>query len=159
MLEHAAKLLAAHAGRVDLVQRDLAAADWAADLPAPYDAVVSSLAIHNLADPALITGVYREVRRLLRPGACFLDLDVVFPVGPGLLAVTDRIQAVGRGLDPDQAPSPAGGGGDDQWGSWDDPERRCSLANQLAWLRAAGFVQADCLWRSGHVALLCALAA
>ena len=42
---------------------------------------MSGIAIHNLNDMAAIAACYQAVRRLLKPGGCFLDYDHFDRVG------------------------------------------------------------------------------
>ncbi len=46
--------------------------------PAPFDLVVSALAVHHL-DAAGKQGLFSRVARVLRPGGCFILGDVVVP--------------------------------------------------------------------------------
>lgn len=113
---------------------EIRAADLADPLDAlgDVDAVVSALAIHHLEDDRK-RSLFGEVRRGLRPGGLFADLDVV-------ASATDRrhrefLTAIDR---------PA-----------DDPEDRlANVEDQLRWLHDAGFVEVDCLWRWRGFALL-----
>lgn len=107
------------------------------DLGAPLllgeaDVVVSGLAIHHLDDERK-RSLYAEVATALRTGGVFANLDVVASATDArhaaFLAAIDR---------------PA-----------DDPEDRLApVDDQLAWLRAAGLVEVDCLWRWRGFALL-----
>jgi tRNA (cmo5U34)-methyltransferase len=131
--------------RVRCVQRDLSDPRWPAGLDRPYDAVVSSLAVHNLLDPVEICRVYTDIAALVRSGGCFVNLDIVFPPAPRLRA------AVGRIVEP--VPSrPAVSNGSDP----DDRGDVRSVHNQLEWLQLSGFDEVDCLWRSGSQALFMA---
>jgi tRNA (cmo5U34)-methyltransferase len=152
MLEHARVTLAPYGHRVRIEARDLTDLDWPDQLDGPYDAVVSSLAIHNLIEPALITAVYRNIHGLLRPGGSFFNLEIVRPATPALAHIAQRFSAQSAGTDPD-AIAPVDPALDDG-GS----ERVRSVANQLAWLGTAGFAQVDCLWLRASLALLAALA-
>jgi tRNA (cmo5U34)-methyltransferase len=144
ILEHARARLVAFGDRARYEQRDLRDPDWWKDLGGSIDAVVSSLAIHNLREPQAITGVYAAVRHLLRPHGCFFNLELVFPAGPSLATIDRRVRADEEGSDPD-----AVGPVEHEHG---DPR---SLGGQLDWLRTAGFAEVDCLWREGYMALLC----
>jgi len=144
MLDHARSRLAPYLDRCRYEERDFREPDWWQGLGGPFDAVVSSLAIHNLADPQFITRVYADVVRLLRPRGCFFNLELVLPAGPVLEAVDRRIRADAAGLDPDTVETEAFG--------HDDPR---SLSNQIDWLWTAGYREVDCLWREGSMALLC----
>jgi tRNA (cmo5U34)-methyltransferase len=148
MLEHARTRLNAYQDRTRYEQRDFAHAGWIDGLGGPFDAAVSGLAVHNLEEPAQIARVYADVAGLLRPGGCYLNLEILSPAGPQMTAIDRRLQADEQGSDPDAAMatelSPGG--------------PPLSLADQLEWLRSAGFAEVDCLWRHGSMALLCGVA-
>jgi SAM-dependent methyltransferase len=130
MLERARADLAWAGDRVGFHASDLAARDWAAGLDGPFDAVVSSYAIHNLRVAATIRSVYTDIARVLAPGGCFLLLDMVETPGPD----ADRLYGGRRRWD-DQVPS--------------------SLVAQLGWLAAAGFSEVDCIWKEGFEVAVC----
>jgi cyclopropane fatty-acyl-phospholipid synthase-like methyltransferase len=87
-----------------------------------FDAVVSGLAIHHLED-ARKRDLFSEVQRLLRPGGVFANLDLVTAATPELHERFRR--EIGR---PEDDPS----------------DRLADLADQLDWLRTAGFAAVDC---------------
>ena len=110
--------------------------DLDAPLPAwePFDAVVSSFAIHHVTDARKRT-LAAEVFGLLRPGGVFLDLDHVASPTPQLHE--QFLDAIG--LSPDR----------------DDPSNKLApVADQLDWLREVGFEQVDCHWKWRELALL-----
>lgn len=117
--------------RVTVVEHDLNA-DVRID--GPVDAVVSSFAIHHLAD-----GRKREIDdeafTALRPGGAFLNLEHVD-------SPTEHLhQGFLAAIDTDPAD--------------DDPSNQlASLDDQLAWLREAGFDDVDCHWKWRELALL-----
>jgi SAM-dependent methyltransferase len=125
-------------GLLDLARRrfdDTSQVAWRAhDLMDPlpsdvgrFDAVVSGLAIHHLADDRK-RSLFGEVFSLLEPGGVFCVLDVVASPTPEL---HERAQAA-LGFGPeDQHPS-------------DQPAR---LDEQLLWLRQVGFDHVDCFWK------------
>jgi len=63
------------AGRFSYVVCDFSKAGWSRNLKGKFDAVVSSIAIHNVRAPETIGAIYREVSPLVRPGGCFLNFD------------------------------------------------------------------------------------
>jgi SAM-dependent methyltransferase len=87
-----------------------------------FDAIVSGLAIHHLEDARKQT-LFAEVRSLLAPGGIFANLDLVKAASPELHERFRR--EIGR---PEDDPS----------------DRLADLGDQLNWLRAAGFADADC---------------
>jgi SAM-dependent methyltransferase len=72
-------------GRFDYVIADFSKPGWSRAIHGSFDAVVSSIAIHNVRVPSIIEGIYKEVFELLKPGGCFLNLDLTFvPLGKQL---------------------------------------------------------------------------
>jgi tRNA (cmo5U34)-methyltransferase len=97
-----------------------------------FDVIVSGMAIHHLVDERK-RSLLGEVGRQLRPGGLFANLEVVSSATPELHAAF--LAAIGR--------------------SADDPEDKLvGIESQLAWMRAAGLAQVDCLWRWRGFALL-----
>jgi SAM-dependent methyltransferase len=81
-------------GRLRWVDADLARAGWAEGLPVRrFDAAVSTTALHWLNGPQL-SRLYREVRRLLRPGGWFLNGDqLAYPkTHPTLRDLSNRVR-------------------------------------------------------------------
>ncbi|HEY7939248.1 MAG TPA: class I SAM-dependent methyltransferase [Acidimicrobiales bacterium] len=127
------------AGRPEV---EVVALDLASPLPAriadagPFDAVVSSFAIHHLTDPRK-RELYSEVFALLRPGGLFANFEHVAAPTPRLHARFYEL------LGEDVAD--------------EDPSNKCaSVDAQLGWLRRIGFVDVDCLWKWHEMALLMA---
>jgi tRNA (cmo5U34)-methyltransferase len=87
-----------------------------------FDAIVSGLAIHHLED-ARKRELFAEIHSLLTPGGVFANLDLVSAATPELHERFRR--EIGR---PDDDPA----------------DRLAGLCDQLEWLRAAGFADADC---------------
>jgi SAM-dependent methyltransferase len=116
---------------VTVVAHDL---DDPLDLDGPFDAIVSSFAIHHLVDARKAT-LAAEVFSLLRDGGVFLNLEHV-------ASSTERLHeaflaqlgiAVGD----------------------DDPSNKLvAVEPQLRWLRDIGFVDVDCHWKWLELALL-----
>jgi SAM-dependent methyltransferase len=98
----------------------------------PFDVIVSGFAVHHLED-ARKQALFAEVARQLSPGGVFANLEVVASATPELHRAF-RV-AIGRASD--------------------DPEDRLAPVDaQLDWMRAAGLLQVDCLWRWRGFALL-----
>jgi tRNA (cmo5U34)-methyltransferase len=143
MLRRAERRLGARAGSWRTVSGDLREPAWRTALPAgPYDAAVSGFAIHHL--PAgRKRELFAEVFELLRPGALFVNMDVVVVEGPlrGLLDEQIAANAIA-------AERERGGARSDEEIEHglladDSDDRPDSLAEQLDWLRAAGFEEAE----------------
>lgn len=63
------------AGRFEYVLCDFSKAGWSKLLPGPFEAIVSSIAIHNVGSPNIIRGIYEDAYTLVKPGGCFLNFD------------------------------------------------------------------------------------
>lgn len=142
MIAAARQRLAPFGERVDFALSDLSQPGWSNGLGGPFDAVVSSIAIHNLRQPALIHDVYREVATVVAPGGAFLNLDYIFPRSPLLSELYGRASGGWRA------------------GATASPAHvdEASLENQLRWL-LEGFDEVDCLWKELREVLLCGLRA
>lgn len=95
-------------GRFKYVLCDFSKPGWGRKITERFDAVVSSIAIHNVRSPEFIRSIYEETFSLLKNGGCFLNFDRMTP----------------------------------------------SRAEQMAWLKAAGFSKVKCLWDGGRRALV-----
>jgi ubiquinone/menaquinone biosynthesis C-methylase UbiE len=89
MIEQARRRLGGLVTRVEFAQADLRDPSWVEAVQGPFDAVVSSIALHNVRDPDRIKTIYAEIRPLLVPGGCFANLDLVFP---GALEVETQLE-------------------------------------------------------------------
>src|SRR5207244_6056087 len=75
MLERAQSLIARYGDRFTTYRSDLFQPNWLPKQLAPFDAVVSSICLHNLRDFPRIGQIYREIREHLTAGGIFLNLD------------------------------------------------------------------------------------
>jgi tRNA (cmo5U34)-methyltransferase len=127
--------------------------DFADPLPeGPWDAIVSSLAIHHVDDPGK-RDLFARVRTALAPGGVFVNAEQVAGESAWLDAVyVERHERAARALGATEA-------------EWAAAAQRMShdlcatVEDQLAWLRSAGFADAGCFWRDGRFAVLVARAA
>jgi SAM-dependent methyltransferase len=115
--------------RVTLVEHDL-------DEPLPdlgtFDVVVAGFAIHHLSHVRK-QSLFAEIARILRPGGVFANLEVIECATPELQAeFYERIERPGG--DPQDVLAP--------------------VEPQLEWMRGAGLVQVDCMWRWRGFALM-----
>lgn len=67
------------AGRFEYVLCDFAKQGWSKQIPGVFDAIVSSIAIHNVNSPDVIRGIYEDAYKLVKPGGCFLNFDRPHP--------------------------------------------------------------------------------
>ncbi|MFC6357195.1 class I SAM-dependent methyltransferase [Luethyella okanaganae] len=99
-------------GRVTVVDADLNDPSWVGTVGGPFDAVVSSTALHWL-QPEVLTRVYFELAGLIRTGGVFLNGDH--------LCYDETSQPVLRQVaadDDDATQAEALGGGSDSWDEW-----------------------------------------
>jgi ubiquinone/menaquinone biosynthesis C-methylase UbiE len=65
-------------GRFDYVLGDFSRHGWSQLITGPFEAVVSSIAIHNVGSPNIIRGIYEDIFPLVKNGGCFLNYDLTF---------------------------------------------------------------------------------
>ncbi|HYU20251.1 MAG TPA: class I SAM-dependent methyltransferase [Chloroflexota bacterium] len=124
--------LARFAGRFRYVQSDLTEPGWPAEASGPFDAVVSSRAIHHLMD-ARKRELFGEILARLRSGGWLLNFDYVRAPSDALREIYIRVQEPASG-------SPA----DHHQG---DHSHTSPLLGQLQMLESIGFVDVDCFWK------------
>jgi len=66
-------------GRFNYVLCDFSKPGWRRKIDGPFDAAVSSIAIHNVRSPDIIRSIYRETLGLLKSGGCFINFDRMTP--------------------------------------------------------------------------------
>jgi tRNA (cmo5U34)-methyltransferase len=119
-------------------------------LPAgPWDAVVSALAIHHLEDDGK-RELFSRLHDGLAPGGVFVNAEQV--AGPSPLL--ERHYAEWH-----EHQARAAGSSDEEWAASVDRmrlDRWAPVESQLEWLRAAGFADADCLFKQRGFAVLVA---
>lgn len=175
MLAHARERLAQFPEQVAFVESDLRDPAWTKTIQGKFDAVVSSVAIHNvaghtrLADPGRIREIYSEVFGLVKPCGCFLNYDHVYPPGPLL----DRIYSKERStagqasiktemvlekslkkIEQEFNERTINKGGQPHEHAGDRSPGVRTILNHLEWLKQAGFDEIDCLWKETHVAIM-----
>lgn len=64
-------------GRFAYVICDFSKPGWSKKLTGPFEAIVSSIAIHNVSSPKIIRAIYEEIFLLITAGGCFLNFDRV----------------------------------------------------------------------------------
>jgi tRNA (cmo5U34)-methyltransferase len=122
--------------------------DFAEPLPeGPFDAVVSSLAIHHLPDPGKAS-LYARAHDALRPGGAFVNAEQVLGETQALDALLWRWH---------EREARALGATTDEWAAAVDRMRhdRCATATRnLELLRAAGFQDVSVHFADGRFAVL-----
>jgi tRNA (cmo5U34)-methyltransferase len=145
MLAQARSKLAPLAHRVQLVEADISQTAFAG----PFDAVVSAIAVHHVP-PRAKPPLFRRLYEALRPGAALIIGDTFRAATPELEAAYRRLRAAepsDNSVDAAayeayrQQAGPAGGSS-------------TQLHDYLRWLRQAGFVSVDCVWKYFSLAVV-----
>ncbi len=79
MLDIARQRLDQHSSRVTYVQADLVSDNWWAGIRSPVNAIVSTWALHDLANPETVAAVYKSCAQVLSDGGTFLNGDFIKP--------------------------------------------------------------------------------
>jgi tRNA (cmo5U34)-methyltransferase len=148
LLDGSEPMLAEAARRLGDAVAAVHVADMVDDLPhGPFDAIVSALAIHHLAD-ADKQRLFSRVQQALVPGGVFVNAEQV--AGP-----TEAITAIYTATW--ERDCRALGATDEELDGARERMRhdRCTdVESQLAWMREAGFAAADCVYKSWRQAVL-----
>jgi len=150
--------LAPYGDRVTIGAFELVENAWREALPSPLRCVLSSLVVHHLTHEGK-RQMFADVAGRLEPGGALLLADLVAPA-------TDRVRLLfaEQWNAAAQVQSQVLAGDlslfqqfqDAEWNYYElteeDPiDHPSPLADQLQWLRAAGFAVADCFWMlAGH---------
>lgn len=159
--------------RVRLIEANLANPGWpdATGLPGPWDAAVSSTALHWLP-PADLGQLYRTLAENLRPGGVFVNADNMGVGQPALDGIADAVR--------DARTRRVGTERNEEWGAWwqalreDDElaplidarsntaiahsgENGLTLWQHAELLREAGFAEAGPVWQFGDDHVLVAV--
>ena len=79
-------------GRFGYVLCDFSRPGWSSAVKEQFEAVVSSIAIHNVRAPKIIRAIYKETYPLVKPGGCFLNFD---RTSPSLEELMDWVREAG----------------------------------------------------------------
>jgi tRNA (cmo5U34)-methyltransferase len=149
MLARAAVHLAGYDGRWQAITGDLNDPAWRDALPAGrYDAIVSGLAIHHLPG-ARKRALLAEAFALLESGGIFVNMDYVSIDGP-LQGLFDE-QMLANAVEHERASG--GTRSADEVDVEDDHDRPDTVADQLQWLRDAGFEQIEVHFKWAEAAI------
>lgn len=111
------------------------------------DVFVSALAIHHLADDAK-QRLFRNALRALNPGGVFVNAEQVLGPTPEL---EERYKAIWL----EQVRTLGASEEQITESLFRQREDRCaSVEEQLAWMSSAGFVDVDCWYKNGRLAVL-----
>ena len=162
MLRQARVYLSGASDAVTFVRGDLLDDDWKKDISGQFDAVVSTIAIHNVRHADRIRAIYGDVFAMVAKGGCFFNADYVQPAGPHVQRARQHQQLMEHRYRIRQST-----------GVWQPiaevqsqivstatPATRtaerepASLQDHLGWLSEAGFDQVECFWHDGRRALL-----
>jgi tRNA (cmo5U34)-methyltransferase len=119
-------------------------------LGGPYDAVVSSLALHHLECDESKQAMYRRIHAALVPGGFFVNADVVLGGDARLSAhyVARWAEWMAGNVGWDAVRS--------KWLPTHQAEDRpARLTDHLDWLRACGFAGVDVIWKRDNFAVFC----
>lgn len=161
MLDQARPRFAAHLDQLDWALGDLTNSEWVRAVSGPYDAVVSAATLHNLEEPGRIAAIYAQLAPLLAPGGAFLCYDHMSAGGPRIEQQFEVISPVRR-----SRAEEVGGHGHGADGHGPGAAHTITAPagvrrvrfpgtaeSHLGWLRAAGFDEVDCFWKSFHQAV------
>jgi tRNA (cmo5U34)-methyltransferase len=132
---------------------DLAEGELPADLSGPFDAAVASAFILHLPSEAKLR-LYAGVFRVLNPGGCFLNVDQVSPANEEMQAwYRERRERERRGDQPEPPPNAHAPmhyyhcETEEAYQLHQQYHHFETEADQLAFLRAAGFIRVDCFYK------------
>ena len=155
MLQRARQIMASYGTRFQPHYADLFDKDWLPQQSGPFDAAVSASCLHNLRDFKRISEIYGDIRRHLKPGGVFLNLDLVNAPTLALQQYYGRVATLRR-----QREGTASTGVTALLQPAHQPAEHglahafpANLDEQLAALRAVGFTEVDCFWKDLRQAL------
>jgi tRNA (cmo5U34)-methyltransferase len=156
MLDRAQTLVRTFGERFKTHYSDLSQTGWLPKQFAPFDAVVSSICLHNLRDFTRISQIYREIRAHVRAGGVFLNLDLVNAPTAELHQRYDIVTARRRHRDAatdERVETMVRSDGSSPAHATTGPFS-ATVDQHLAALTAAGFKDVDCFWKELRRALV-----
>jgi ubiquinone/menaquinone biosynthesis C-methylase UbiE len=155
MLEQARTRLAHYGPRATTVEADLQSPAWRAGVAGPFDAVVSSFAIHHLPDDRK-RALYGEIYDLLAADGTFLNCEHVASPTPRVEqffddAMTEHLWQRRRERGDDVPLEQV------RRQYQERPDRSANILapveEQCRWLREVGFGDVDCFWKYFELAI------
>lgn len=146
MLHEAEKKLS---GKIhSIIEADMVKSDF--HLSGPWDAIISSLAIHHLEDEDKV-GLFQKIRGALKPHGVFVNADQVSGASDLLTnQYKDQwVEACARAGAPKEEIDAA-------LLRQATADRCASVEHQIDWMRLAGLREAHCPFRSGRFAVFSA---
>jgi tRNA (cmo5U34)-methyltransferase len=144
MMSAGQREMAPFAGRYRYAELDLAAGPWPAEIPAALDAAVSSMSVHHLPDDRK-QGLFAEIFDHLVPGGWYLNYDPVRGADPVVEAAWERVH---DRENPEAASKRLNRTPEEQARYANHIRHIIPLAQQLAYLRSAGFEGIDVYWKN-----------
>ena len=133
---------------------DFADGELPPDLPGPFDAVVASASVLHLPTD-LKRRLYGDIFRTLNAGGCFFNIEPVAPANVEMAAwYRERRERQFQAADEQHAPLPEHSfmqhhhfESEEAYQEHQSHHQVETEADQLAFLRAAGFVRVDCFYK------------
>jgi SAM-dependent methyltransferase len=143
MMAEGESVLQEFAGRFQYVEFDMSTSSWPAAIPATVDAVVTSMCIHHLPDDRK-QGLFAEIFERLAPGGWYVNYDPVSSADPAVEATWQRVNDHD---DPEAANQRLHRTPQEQSRHENHVRDIVPLAQQLDYLRSAGFQGVDVYWK------------
>jgi SAM-dependent methyltransferase len=143
MMDEGEREMQPFAGRFEYVEFDMSTSTWPAAIPATLDAIVTSMCIHHLPDHRK-QGLFGEIFEHLAPGGWYLNYDPVSSMDPVVEATWQRMNDL---EDPEAARKRLGRTPQEQAQHENHVRYLIPLAQQLDYLRSAGFTGIDVYWK------------
>ncbi len=155
MLEQAHQRLAKFSARAQTVEADLQSSDWTKKVRGPFDAVLSSLAIHHLTHERKRT-LYEDIYQLVAEGGVFINVEHVS-------SPTSLVEEISNDAMTQHLYERRREKGDDvtveqvRRDFLERPDRAANILapveDQCRWLREIGFKDVDCFWKYFELAI------
>ncbi len=131
------------AGRFQYVEYDMSTCDWPGTIPTALEAVVTSMCVHHMPDHRK-QALFVEIFEHLAPGCWYLNYDPVSSTDPVVEATWARVNDRN---DPGRATKHRHRSRQEQLRYENHVRHIIPLAQQLDYLRLAGFLGIDVYWK------------